>query len=207
VRVLNAYAGIGGNRHLWPADWEVTAIELDEEIAAEYSRRYPHDTVLVEDAHAFVLEHAQEFDATWSSPPCPTHSRLAPSVAARLGTPLDPDPRLWAEIEHLRSLDGRHVVENVHVYYAPPIAPDLVTQRHWYWTSNPPLALTPLTGTNIVSKRSAMGIYAERYGLPPLPRSAVRDPRKVMRNAVVPLEGLQVALAAFALESVEGLTW
>lgn len=49
MRVLNAYAGIGGNRHLWPDDWAVTAVEIDDRIAAEYARRYPQDRVLVED--------------------------------------------------------------------------------------------------------------------------------------------------------------
>ena len=29
MRILNAYAGIGGNRHLWPAEWDITAIELE----------------------------------------------------------------------------------------------------------------------------------------------------------------------------------
>ena len=144
LRVLNAYAGIGGNRHLWPAEWHVTAVEIDPRVAAEYARRYPNDTVLVEDAHAHVIERAHEYDARWSSPPCPTHSRLALNVARRKGTEPAPDPRLWAEIEHLRALDGRYVVENVHTYYAPPIPPDVVTERHYYWTSAPPLTLTPV---------------------------------------------------------------
>jgi hypothetical protein len=36
VRVLNLYAGIGGNRALWPADAEVTAVEFDEATAQAY---------------------------------------------------------------------------------------------------------------------------------------------------------------------------
>jgi DNA (cytosine-5)-methyltransferase 1 len=196
IRVLNAYAGIGGNRHLWPADWHVTAVELDPQVAAEYARRYPQDTVLVEDAHAYVLEHAHEFDAVWTSPPCPTHSRLAPSVAARLGHELEPDPRLWEEIEHLRDLGVRYVVENVHTYYEPPIAPDLVTARHYYWCSAAPVMLTPLSVVGLTKRRSA-DEYAASYGLPPLAAGSVRDPRKAMRNAVVPFEGLEVATAAF----------
>ena len=200
MKVLNAYAGIGGNRHLWPAEWDVTAVELDERVAAEYARRYPNDTVLVEDAHAFVMEHAHEFDAVWTSPPCPTHSRLAKSVAARLGRELTPDPRLWEEVEHLSALGGRYVVENVHTYYVPPVAPDVVTARHYYWTNNPPLMLTQLHGTAIVRKETRPDEYAEAYGLPPLAPGAVRDPRKAMRNAVVPAEGLEIAVAAFSME-------
>lgn len=197
VSVLNAYAGIGGNRHLWPADWEITAVELDPRVAAEYARRYPADRVLVEDAHAFVLEHSGDFDAVWSSPPCPTHSRLAKVNASRRGHALNPDPRLWAEIEYLRDAGSAYVVENVHVYYPPPIPPDLVTQRHWYWTSTPPLALSTLSGTSILSPNTTALQFATAYGLPALPHRAVANGRKAMRNAVVPIEGLEVAQAAF----------
>lgn len=199
MKVLNAYAGIGGNRHLWPASWKITAIELDERVAAEYARRYPDDTVLVEDAHAFVMDRAAEFEAVWTSPPCPTHSRLAKTVAARTGAALEPDPRLWEEVEFLRELGGRYVVENVHTYYAPPIAPDVVTARHYYWTNNPPAMLTALHGTGILCPDTRMAEYAEAYGLPPIPHRALRDSRKAMRNAVVPHEGLELAVAAFTL--------
>ena len=197
MKVLNAYAGIGGNRHLWPDEWEITAVELDERVAAEYARRYPQDTVLVEDAHAFILNHAHEFDARWSSPPCPTHSRLARNVASRYGRELKPDPRLWVEIEHLRVLDGPYVVENVHTYYEPPIPPDVVTERHYYWTSTPPLLVSSI-GLAIVKPETMSGTYAQLYGLPPIPHRALRDARKAMRNAVVPLEGLELATAAFS---------
>lgn len=204
MRVLNCYAGIGGNRHLWPTDWEITAVELDERVAAEYARRYPADVVLVEDAHAYILKHAHEFDAVWTSPPCPTHSRLANNVAKRAGVDPEPDPRLWEEIEHLQALGGRYVVENVHVYYEPPITPDLVTDRHWYWMSAPPVMLNPIEVGVALGARTTAAQYAEAYGLPPLALGAVGDSRKAMRNAVVPAEGLEIALAAFTAEiSVE----
>jgi len=32
MKVLNLYAGIGGNRKLWPDECEVTAVENNEEI-------------------------------------------------------------------------------------------------------------------------------------------------------------------------------
>ena len=35
IKVLNLYAGIGGNRKLWK-DVEVTAVEINEEIAGVY---------------------------------------------------------------------------------------------------------------------------------------------------------------------------
>lgn len=36
MKILNLYAGIGGNRKLWGNDHEITAVELRPEIAAVY---------------------------------------------------------------------------------------------------------------------------------------------------------------------------
>ena len=74
MKVLNLYACLGGNRFLWE-DFEVTAVELDPELARMYQERFPNDKVIVADAHQYLLDHYKEFDFIWSSPPCPTHSR------------------------------------------------------------------------------------------------------------------------------------
>jgi DNA (cytosine-5)-methyltransferase 1 len=201
MRVLNAYAGIGGNRHLWPEHWQVTAVEWDERIAAEYARRYPDDVVIVADAHACVMEHAHEFDAVWTSPPCPTHSRFNHSVKGMKNREVKPpDPRLWAEIAHLRDSGVRYVVENVHTYYEPPIQPDVVTLRHYYWVSSAPLLMShPYTGTAISNNTTkSVDETALSYGLPIIPKGAVKNPRLAIRNAVVPTEGLEIAAGAFA---------
>jgi DNA (cytosine-5)-methyltransferase 1 len=42
MRILNLYAGIGGNRKLWE-DVDVTAVEWNEEIARVYSDNFPLD--------------------------------------------------------------------------------------------------------------------------------------------------------------------
>jgi len=76
MKILNLYAGIGGNRTLWREEHEVTAVENNKERAEVYQKRFPNDTVVVGDAHKYLLEHHSEFDFIWSSPPCPTHSRL-----------------------------------------------------------------------------------------------------------------------------------
>ena len=48
MKILNCYAGIGGNRKLWNGpDYEITAIEYDENIASVYKDLYPNDTVIV----------------------------------------------------------------------------------------------------------------------------------------------------------------
>ena len=76
MKVLNLYAGLGGNRKLWEGV-EVTAVELEPKIAAVYKRLYPDDTVVVADAHQYLLDHHDAFDFIWSSPPCQTHSKMA----------------------------------------------------------------------------------------------------------------------------------
>lgn len=69
-RICNAYAGIGGNRKLWNKplqetfgnNYEIVAIEHNQEIADIYKDFFPNDTVIVTDAHQYLLEHFKEFD-------------------------------------------------------------------------------------------------------------------------------------------------
>ena len=75
VRVLNLYAGIGGNRKHWE-NVEVTAIEYNDEIANVYKQLHPNDNVIVTDAHEYLAKHWREFDFIWSSPPCQSHSKV-----------------------------------------------------------------------------------------------------------------------------------
>lgn len=107
MKILNLYAGIGGNRKLWNDDNEVVAIEYDDKIAKIYKENFPNDEVIVTDAHKYLLEHFREFDFIWSSPPCPTHSKVRKSLAVKKkkdGTiyeqnkPVYPDMRLYEEI-------------------------------------------------------------------------------------------------------------
>ena len=43
MKILNLYAGIGGNRKLWGDEHEVVAVENNEEIAEAYKTFYPKD--------------------------------------------------------------------------------------------------------------------------------------------------------------------
>ena len=61
MKVLNLYAGIGGNRKLW-TDCEVTAVEYDSKIAAVYKKNFPNDIVIVADAHKYLVENIDNFD-------------------------------------------------------------------------------------------------------------------------------------------------
>ena len=133
MKILNLYAGIGGNRKLWGEEHEVIAIENNENIAKVYKDMYPNDEVIVTDAHEYLLEHFKEFDFIWSSPPCPTHSRLAKANTKRKIT--YPDMKLYEEIILLQHFfKGKFCVENVIGFYKPLIEPKIL-QRHYFWTN------------------------------------------------------------------------
>ena len=124
IKILNLYAGIGGNRKLWPnEEIEVTAIENNEKIAKIYQDFFPNDKVIITDAHQYLLEHYKEFDFIWSSPPCPTHSICNHFLNAQ-GVVRYPSMKLWQEIIFLRTFFfGKFCVENVRTYYEPLIMP------------------------------------------------------------------------------------
>jgi DNA (cytosine-5)-methyltransferase 1 len=100
-KILNLYACLGGNRYKWDevAEIEVTAVELDPELAKLYQERFPNDKVIIADAHQYLLDHYKEFDFIWTSPPCPTHSRLVNTNKNRDNvTNKYPDMKLYEEI-------------------------------------------------------------------------------------------------------------
>jgi len=135
IKILNLYAGIGGNRKLWDGDIEVTAVENNKIIAEIYKKFFPNDKVIVGDAHKFLLEHYKEFNFIWSSPPCQSHSRVRKATLPRgLTKPVYPDMKLYQEIlflkHHVEATPW--VVENVKPYYEPLIEPQSVG-RHNFW--------------------------------------------------------------------------
>lgn len=157
MKILNLYACLGGNRYLWGDDHEITAVELDPELARMYQERFPNDTVIIADAHQYLLDHYKEFDFIWTSPPCPTHSR-----ARGYNTKVDtkyPDMKLYEEIILLQTVSkgedkrfkGKFVVENVIPYYTPLIEGQK-RHRHLYWCN--------FTLPTILSNREAPKIGA-----------------------------------------------
>ena len=147
LKILNLYAGIGGNRKLWDEvaeDLEVTAVEIDEMIAGIYQGNFPQDEVVIDDAHGFLERNYEGWDFIWSSPPCPTHSKLRNIAGVGRGQdePLYPDMRLYQEIIFLNQIynstgvdfTGKWVVENVVSYYEPLIRPQKVG-RHYLWSN------------------------------------------------------------------------
>ncbi|KKN65797.1 hypothetical protein LCGC14_0477330 [marine sediment metagenome] len=136
MKILNLYAGIGGNRKLWGDKHKITAIEINPKIAKIYQDFFPNDKVIIADAHQYLLEHYKEFDFIWGSPPCPTHSRLALSNSGRDEIKNKyPNMKLYEEILFLKYyFKGEWVIENVISYYNPLIKP-FECGLHYYWSS------------------------------------------------------------------------
>lgn len=138
LKILNLYACLGGNRYKWDevADIEVTAVELDPELARLYQERFPLDKVVIADAHQYLLDHYKEFDFIWTSPPCPTHSKVRVTQKNQdFYIPKYPDMKLYEEIIFLEEhFTGKYVVENVVPYYEPLIVAKK-RGRHLYWTN------------------------------------------------------------------------
>ncbi len=208
MKVLNLYAGLGGNRKLWTG-CQVTAVELDPRIAAVYARQHPQDTVIVGDAHQYLLDHHQEFDFVWSSPPCPTHSKMMKCNSRQ--RPKYPDMGLYQEVIFLTHFfKGKWVVENVKSYYTPLIAPQ-VSGRHFYWanfnvgTYAEPSPKNFIKLQNAAAKQSLMDWLGIHY-----PESICcgnsHDPTQPLRNCVHPNEGLAIMRAALGQQEPEQLS-
>ena len=142
-KILNLYACLGGNRYKWDevgknanVNIEVTAVELDPELAKLYQERFPNDKVIIADAHEYLLNHFKEFDFIWTSPPCPSHSRVRVSQKTTENFKfIYPDLKLYEEVIFLENFfEGKYVVENVIPYYEPLI-PAKKRGRHLYWTN------------------------------------------------------------------------
>lgn len=143
MKILNLYACLGGNRYKWDEvakqagiEIEVTAVELDAELAKLYQERFKNDKVIIADAHQYLLDNYKKFDFIWSSPPCPTHSKINISQYTRESwKPHFPDMKLYEEVIFLQSFyKGKFVVENVVPYYEPLIDAQK-RGRHLYWSN------------------------------------------------------------------------
>lgn len=194
TKVLNLYAGVGGNRKLWDGV-EVTAVEYDPKIAAVYQRLYPGDKVVVADAHQYLLDHYSEFDFIWTSPPCPTHSRMAKFT--RHGLRRYPDMRLYEEVLFLQHFfKGAWVVENVVSFYDPLIPPQKIG-RHYYWANfcvggyEEPKPENFINLANLAGKKKLMD-WLDIHFDENIYVGTNHCPAQVLRNCVHPKEGLAI---------------
>lgn len=199
MKVLNLYAGIGGNRKLWPDTLpngekvEITAVEIDPQIAECYKRHFPNDTVITGDAHQYLLEHFKEFDFIWSSPPCQSHSFLNFINNGKSKGKAFRYPELnllYGEIILLKTFFfGQFVVENVRPYYTPLICPDFCLGRHFFWSNKMILEngfkekRKAICGLNITELEEVHG-----FKLP----AKLNNKRQILRNCVAPELGKYV---------------
>lgn len=191
MKILNLYAGIGGNRKLWGNEHEITAVELDPDIAAIYQELFPNDTIIVGDAHEYLRQHFREFDFIWASPPCPTHSVL--QMTRYYDEKLKyPDMTLYQEIIWLKTFfKGKWVIENVKPYYEPLIQPTFKNDRHYFWASDFIMLLQ--FNDSYTAIRNNINAMADAYGYDlKLLKSCNLDCRLVLRNLVVPEIGKNI---------------
>ena len=185
MKILNLYAGIGGNRKLWKKV-EVTAVENNPEIAKIYQDHFPNDKVIIADAHQYLLDHYKEFDFIWSSPPCQSHSVCNWFLNAQKVIRY-PDMSLYQEIIFLKYFAKKKpkwVVENVKGYYEPLIYPYEVG-RHYMWS-------------NFMIPNDFIGdIDIGRLNGTPEQRRRIRNNSQIERNMVNPKIGLHVFECAF----------
>lgn len=190
IKVLNLYAGIGGSRKLWQ-NVDVTAVENNKKISDIYQQLFPNDKVIVTDAHQYLLKHFSEYDFIWSSPPCPTHSKIRRNTAVERGQnePIYPDMRLYQEILFLQGyFKGKWVVENVISWYEPLIKPQEVN-KHYFWSN--------FKISSMLEKRrehdSGIEILQQRKGidLTSINTNGL-DKREILRNCVEPETGKEI---------------
>ena len=182
---------------MWDGDIQVTAVEIDPDIAATYQYFFPEDKVIIGDAHEYLLNHYSEFDFIWASPPCQTHSQLANSSQKGNGIIRYPDMNLYQEIIFLKHFfEGKWVVENVRPYYEPLINPSFKLCRHVFWCN------FNITHKNIEdSTRGLMNSIANEpkmfqeilgINLAGLSLPGQNKKRSVLRNCVLPELGKHI---------------
>lgn len=199
-KVLNLYAGLGGNRKRWE-NVEVTAVELEPKIAEVYQSLYPDDTVIIGDAHDYLLQNYQQFDFVWSSPPCQSHSKMMKATRHKVAK--YPDMYLYQEIIFLKHFfKGKFVVENVKPYYTPLIKADVEMQRHLFWSNfniekleipKPPSFINAGTVAEANKLKEWLGIHYDGN----IYYKGNHCPGQVLRNCVHPDIGLHIFNSAF----------
>jgi DNA (cytosine-5)-methyltransferase 1 len=194
LKILNLYAGIGGNRKSWGTQHEITAVEYDPQIAEVYKDLYPNDEVIIADAHQFLLEHYQEFDFIWSSPPCQSHSSFRHNIGVRFRgvKPKYPDMTLYEEIVFLEFYaKGLWVVENVNPFYGAMRNPKKI-DRHLYWSNfdipDREVKVEKLREAQIPQLQELHGVDLSKYKL--------ANKRQILRNCVYHETGKYILEAA-----------
>lgn len=207
MKILNLYAGIGGNRMLWGSDHQITSVEIDPDIAFIYSHFYPDDEIIVGNAHEYLRENFEKFDFIWSSPPCQTHTRINATIVGNGCRPRYIDMKLYQEIVFLDNwFKGKYVVENVIPYYRPLI-PAQKADRHLWWANFKignfaPTKKPPHMKATLGDLQDFFGIDLSSFKV----RSANKNgKRQLLRNMVHPETGHYILQRAVESIQMNGL--
>jgi len=196
MKILNLYSCIGGNRAHWPAGADITAVEIDAEVARFYGDRFPNDTVIVGDAVGYLVEHYQEYDFIWASPPCQNDGQYRYNVGYRAKgyAPVMPSLMMYRIPMFLDAYDyqGWYAVENTKPFYNPLMPPQKVG-RHLFWANFhiPDFSVPP----SKIRSRNKIGEWEKYLGIS-LKGYAIKNKRQHMRNAVNSALGLHVLNSA-----------
>ena len=189
MKVLNLYAGIGGNRKLW-GGVEVAAVELNPDIAAIYKDFFPDDKIVIGDAHNYLLENYNKYDFIWSSPPCQTHSQIRYNLGVKnRGTKaVYPDMKLYEEILFLQwYYKGNWVVENTRGFYEPLIHPRFIGS-HYFWSN---FYIEDIKTGNRNHRDGTVESLQSRKRID-LSKYDIINKRQILRNCVEPELGLHI---------------
>lgn len=194
--VLNGFAGLGACTDNWNRDkYQVTHVEINEEIAEETRRLQPEDQVIVGDAMKHIKENYQSYDFIWASPPCPSHSTIRKAgVGNGQYQAKYPDQRLWQVIFFLdQYFSGDYIVENVKPFYDENVRWELVkpqqVARHYIWSNftAPKVDMEPqnIHTANNSEMQKWLGIQVKDNW-------ESIEQRKVLRNCVHPKIGEKI---------------
>ena len=198
MKILNLYAGIGGNRKLWGDEHEITAVEYREDIAEVYKDFFPNDKMIITDAHEYLLQNYKDFDFIWSSPPCQTHSR------ARLwgfrnndkAVKKYPDMKLYQEILFLKHYyDGLWIVENVNPFYKPLIDVNIQIGKHLLWSN---FNITNISAKHLPRNREIQKNFIKSIHFD-LSKYKLQRKEQIYRNCVHPEIGLHILNCAMGI--------
>ena len=155
-----------------------------------YHKRFPNDRVIIGDAYEYIPNHYDEYDLTWASPECPTHSTMM-SLQKRKSLP---DLRLYSLIIFLRTWSKKYwIIENVISYYKPLIKPTCQVDRHYIWSNltitekrfrRPKGGFMNIKDFGVLKLSKYLGINADiLHGIPS------KEKVKILRNCVLPEAG------------------
>jgi DNA (cytosine-5)-methyltransferase 1 len=197
-KVLNLYAGLGGNAKDWDRNiYEVIAVELDEKIAKIYQENHTQDKVVIGDALEFLKKHRNDFDIIWASPPCQKHSVMMKATRHDVADYFDAS--LYQIIVFLTHFyKGKWCVENVKPYYEPLIKPTAKIGRHYFWANfeidenfeipNFKNFITSATSNDANKLKEWLGINYDGN----VYYKNNHDPGQVLRNCIHPSLGLYI---------------